>query len=117
MWQSNGFGNNGHFPNGFNNQENFPPSPFGAPSGHGLAGQQYFTNQQNMMQLDDASGEDFPNREFQPEVSVYNEGAFMQDQFINANPLVSVAKFDLATLFLQLCNPEAHFNDQVPLNT
>ncbi|PMD46260.1 YTH-domain-containing protein [Hyaloscypha variabilis F] len=94
MWQSNGFGNNGHFPNGFNNQENFPLSPFGAPSGQGLARQQYFTNQQNMMQLDDASGEDFPNREFQPEVGLYNEGAFMQNQFINANPLFSQSTFN-----------------------
>ena len=89
MWQNNGYGSNGHFPNSFNNQENFPTSPFGTPS---APGQQFFTNPQNRMHFDDANGEGFLKNEFQPEVGLYNEGAFMQNQFINANPQVSVVE-------------------------
>jgi hypothetical protein len=92
MWQNNGFGGNGQFPNGFNNQENFPPSPFGAPPGQGLAGGQYFPTQRNMLQYEDSNGEGFMNNDFQPEVGLYNEGAFIQNQFINANPQVCVGK-------------------------
>jgi hypothetical protein len=88
MWQNNGFGNNGQFQNGFNSQESYPPSPFGPSSGPPLAGQQYFPNQQNLMQYEDANGEGFINNDFQPEVGLYNEGAFMQNQFINANTQV-----------------------------
>jgi hypothetical protein len=95
MWQNNGFGGNGQFPNGFNNQENFPSSPFGAPPGQGLAGGQYFPTQRNMLQYEDSNGEGFMNNDFQPEVGLYNEGAFMQNQFINANPQVCVGRPDL----------------------
>lgn len=86
MWQNNGFGGNGQFPNGFNNQENFPPSPFSGPPG---AGHQYFPMLPNMMGYEDANGEGFMNNEFEPEVGLYNEGAFMQNQFINTTPQVS----------------------------
>ncbi|KAE9370411.1 YTH-domain-containing protein [Stipitochalara longipes BDJ] len=97
MWSNNGFGSNGQFPNGFGHQESFPPSPFEAPRGQGLAGQQYFTNQQNMMQFDDANGEGFLNNDFQPEVSLYNEGAFMQNQLINTNTQFSSSPFNQST--------------------
>jgi len=90
MWQNNGFDGNRQFPNGFNNQEKFPPSPFGAPPGQPSSGQQYFPNQQSMMQFQDTNGEGFLNADYKPEVGLYNEGAFMQNQFINANPQVCV---------------------------
>ena len=35
------------------------------------------------------------NNDFQPEVGLYNEGAFMQNQFINANPQVCAGRPDL----------------------
>jgi len=95
MWQNNGFGSNGQFPNGFNNQENFPSSPFGAPPGQPLAGVQYFPNLQNLMEYEDTNGEAFVKNDFQPEIGLFNEGAFMQNQFINANPQVCVARPDL----------------------
>jgi hypothetical protein len=94
MWQNNGFGNNGPFQNGFNNQENYPHSPFGASSGPPLAGQQYFPTQQNMMHYEDANEEDYMNDNFQPEVGLCNEGAFMQNQFINANAQVCFVEQD-----------------------
>jgi hypothetical protein len=91
MWQNNGYGNNGQFQNGFN-QESYPPSTFGPSSGPSLAGQHYFPNQQNLMQYEDANGEGFMNNDFQPEVGLYNEGTFMQNQFINANAQVCFAE-------------------------
>ena len=91
MWQNNGFGNNGQFPNGFNSQENFPSS-LGAPLGQLAGGPQYFPNQQNMMQYDDSNDDGFMSNDFQPEVGIYNEGAFLQTQFINANPQVCVVE-------------------------
>jgi hypothetical protein len=94
MWQNNGFGSNGQFQNGFNNQENYPPSPFGASPGPPLAGQQYFPNQQIMMHYEDTNGEDFMSNDFQPEVGLYNEGAFMQNQFINTNSQVCFVDLD-----------------------
>ena len=62
--------------------------PFSELSGPPLAGQQYFPTQQNMMHYEDTNGEGFMNNDFQPEIGLYNEGAFMQNQFINANPQV-----------------------------
>jgi hypothetical protein len=94
MWQNNGFGSNGQFPNGFGNQENFPRSPFGAPPGQPSVGQQYFPNQQNMMQYEDTNGDGFIDTDFQPEVGIYNEGAFMQNQFINAKSQVCVVELN-----------------------
>jgi hypothetical protein len=38
------------------------------------------------MQYEENDGEGFMNNDFQPEVGLYNEGAFMQNQFINASP-------------------------------
>ena len=48
-----------------------------------------------MLQYEDSNGEGFMNNDFQPEVGLYNEGAFMQNQFINANPQVCVGEPDL----------------------
>ena len=73
MWPNNGFGNNGDFQSNFN-QDDYPPSPFG-----GHPGQQYFPQlpfPTNMMQYEGGNGEGFMNNEFQPEVGLYNEGAF-----------------------------------------
>lgn len=99
MWSNNGFGSNGHFPNGFNNQNNFPPFPSGGPPGQS---QQYFPNQQNSMQYaDDNDNEGFMNQDFQPEVGLYNDGAFMHNQFVSANPPISqvcIVEFDMLSL-------------------
>jgi hypothetical protein len=43
-----------------------------------------------MMQFQDTNGEGFLNADYKPEVGLYNEGAFMQNKFINANPQVCV---------------------------
>jgi hypothetical protein len=104
MWQNNAFGSNGQFPNSFGSQENFPRSPFGVPPGQPSVEQQYFPNQQNMMQYEDTNGDGFTDSDFQPEVGIYNEGAFMQNQFINANPQVCVV--ELNPFFRSLCNYE-----------
>ena len=88
MWPNNGFGNNGDFLNNFKNQDDYP-SPFGA----GPAAQQYFPQlpfQQDMMQFEGGNRERIMNNDFQPEVGLYNEGAFSQNHFANvANPQVS----------------------------
>jgi hypothetical protein len=99
MWQNNGFGSNGQFPNGFNNQEKFTHSPFGDPPGRPSSGQQYFPNQQNMMQFEHTNGEGLLNTDYKPEAGLYNKGAFMQNLFLNANPQVCVVN---STLFRQL---------------
>lgn len=87
MWP-NGFGSNGDFPNNFSRQDDYSLSPFGAGPGG-----QYFPKlpfQQNMMPFEGGNGERFMNNDFQPEVGLYNEGAFSQTQFVNAaNPQVS----------------------------
>lgn len=95
MWSNNGFSSNGQFQNGFNNKDNFPPSPFGGPPGQS---QQYFPHQQPLMQYEDNNAEGFMNNDFQPEVGLYNEGSFMQNQFINANPQVGSVEHNLFPL-------------------
>jgi hypothetical protein len=52
-----------------------------------------------MMHFADINGEGLLNADYKPEVGLYNEGAFMQNQFINANPQVCVVN---STLFRQL---------------
>jgi hypothetical protein len=49
-----------------------------------------------MLPYEDRNGEGFMNNDWQPEVDLYNEGVFMQNQFINANPQVCVGEPDLA---------------------
>jgi hypothetical protein len=88
MWQNNGFGDNSSFQNGFN-QENFPPSPFGAGLGTPL-GQSFFPNQTDMMQYEGGNGEGFMSNEFHPEVGLFNQAAYMQNQVINANGPVCI---------------------------
>lgn len=101
MWQNNGFGSNGQFPNGFNSQEHLPP-PFRAPPDHPLTGGQYFPNQPNMIQFEDANGKGLMNNGFQPELGLYNEGAFMQNQFLNANAEVCVVESDFVSQLMPL---------------
>jgi len=93
MWQNNGFGNSGHFQN-FNNQEAFTPPSFGGSPGPLLSGQQFFASHPNIVQYDD--GEGFINNDFQPEVGIFNEAAYMQNQFMNATVPVSFAGSALA---------------------
>ena len=78
MWPNNGFGNNGHFPPNYN-QEDFTQPPFG-----GDQGQRFFTPQPNMMQFDEMNGDSYmANGNFQPEVGLFNDGAFIPNQFVN----------------------------------
>ncbi|PVH89900.1 YTH-domain-containing protein [Cadophora sp. DSE1049] len=78
MWHHNGgFGNNGQFQNNFN-QDGYPPSPF---AGQLIQGQQYFPNQPNMTQYEEPNGESF-----QPEVGLFNDRAYMQNQFNSQGP-------------------------------
>jgi hypothetical protein len=88
MWQNHGFGDNGSFQNNFN-QENFPPSPFGAGSGTPL-GQSFFPNQTDMLQYEGGNGEGFISNEFHPEVGLFNQAAFMQNQVMNTNGPVCI---------------------------
>jgi YTH domain-containing protein 1 len=89
MWQNNGFGNGPGppFQNTFN-QNDFSSSPFGGGAGTPLAGQQIFAQHQPM-QFEDANGEGFAGNNFQPEVGLYNEDAFMQNQFMSPQQQVS----------------------------
>lgn len=81
MWQNNGgFGGNGQFQNNFN-QDTYPPSPFASQP---MPGQQYFAQHPNMMQYDDGNGDSY-----QPEVGLFNDSAYSQNQFINSGPQVS----------------------------
>lgn len=93
MWPSNGFGNNLPFQNNFNQEDFTPPSPFGnanASPGTPLPGQHLFPHG-NMMPFGEANGEGFAN-DFHPEVGLFNEGAFMQNQgqFMSPQPQVCV---------------------------
>ncbi len=80
MWPNNGYGNNGHFPqNGFN-QDDFAQSQF-----NGGNPQQIFPTQPNIMPFgEEMNGDSFmAGNNFQPEVGLYNDAAFMQNQFVN----------------------------------
>ncbi len=79
MWPNNGYGNNGHFPQNNFNQDDFTQSQFG-----GGNPQRIFQTQPNMMPFDEMNGDSFmENNSFQPEVGIYNDSAFMQNQFVN----------------------------------
>lgn len=96
MWQNNGFGNNGPFQNNFN-QDDYPPSPFGGVSGP--PGQQYFPIPHHPSMYEDPNGgEGYMSDDFRPEVGLFNEGSFMQNQhqFVNSNVQVSLAQYNLA---------------------
>ena len=115
MWSNNRFENSGDFPNNFNNQDRFPPSPFGA----GPVGQQYFPQfslHQNMMQFEGGNGGGITNNDFQPEVRTYNEEAFSQNQFVHAaNPQVSCCLLSAVfPAFVQ--RPMLYLNDTCMLN-
>jgi len=78
MWHNNGgFGNNGPFQNNFS-QDGYPPSPF---AGQPIQGQQYFSQQPNMTQYEEPNGESF-----QPEVGLFNDRAYTQNQFNSQGP-------------------------------
>lgn len=93
MWPGSGFGNGPSAHDGFN-QNDFPSSPFRGATGSPLVGQQGFAqNQQNSMQSDNVYSDAY-NNSFQPEVGLYNQEAFTQNQFMN--PLHQVRSVDLA---------------------
>ncbi|KAH7419069.1 YT521-B-like domain-containing protein [Cadophora sp. MPI-SDFR-AT-0126] len=78
MWHNNGgFSNNSQFQNSFN-QDGYPPSPF---AGQPVQGQQYFPQQPNMTQVEDSHGDSF-----QPGGGLFNDRAFMQNQFNSQGP-------------------------------
>ncbi|KAL2075838.1 hypothetical protein VTL71DRAFT_781 [Oculimacula yallundae] len=89
MWpNNNAFGTNGQFQNNFN-QDGYPPSPF---AGQAIPGQQYFAQQPNMMQFEDGNSEGF-----QPEVGLFNSGAYSQNQFTSSGPpQFSPAAYDIS---------------------
>jgi hypothetical protein len=105
MWHNNGFGNNGQFHDNFN-QEDYTPSPF-LGTGGPLPGQQYFHQHpqlaNNMIKFEDNNGECYTNNGFQPELGLYNEGAFMQTQF---TPNTQVCIKDACPVFdtVVMCN-------------
>src|SRR6187402_613590 len=124
MWQNNGFGNNGQIPNSFN-QDGYPLAHFGSNSGQSLPGQQYFSHQSNLpdlIQYEDTNGEGF-----QPEVGLYNDGSFIQNQFANsqvsvvARPVPRPESYVLTFLwgFLTNCSSAqfspSHFNFPQPI--
>ena len=90
MWQNNGFGNGPGPP--FQTTFNQNDLPFGGGgAGTPLAGQQGFAQHQpNLMQFEDANGEGFMGNNFQPEVGLYNQDAFMQNQYMSPQHQVSV---------------------------
>jgi hypothetical protein len=114
MWSNKGFENNG---SNFNLHD-YPPSPFG-----GHPGQQYFPQipfQPNTMQLEGGNGEAFINGEFQPDMGLYNEGAFAQNHLANSanahvrpsysSCLLSPASLcDVQTLYVNLVNIAKRF--------
>ena len=54
-----------------------------------------------MQYADDNDNEGFMNQDFQPEVGLYNDGAFMHNQFVSANPPISqvcIVEFDMLSL-------------------
>ncbi|KAH7342949.1 YT521-B-like domain-containing protein [Rhexocercosporidium sp. MPI-PUGE-AT-0058] len=102
MWQNNGvFGGNGQFQNNFN-QDNYPPSPF---SSQPMPGHQYFAQHPNLMQYEDASSEGY-----QPELPLYNEGAFSQNRFINPGPQFSPPAYNVSPPMVPTPRPPAQIN-------
>jgi hypothetical protein len=92
MWPNNSFGNTGPFQNSFNPDEFTPPFAAG-PS----AGQPFFSHQlqhqPHPMQYEDDSDDNYITNDFQPEVGLYNESAYMQNQFNSPNNQVSIMVF------------------------
>jgi len=87
MWQNNGFANNGPFQNNFNSDDgSFPP--FRNNRSPPIPGQQLFPQQPNMMLFDNQNGEGIITNEFQPEVGLFNNRAFLQNQFVNQDAQV-----------------------------
>jgi hypothetical protein len=109
MWQNNGYVNNGNFPNSFN-QDDFPTSPFTGSTG--VPGQQYFPphpHPPNMMQFDNGNVEGYMSNDFQPEVGLYNERAFSQNQFASPHPQVRIGdhvfqRFVACSLLYKTCD-------------
>ncbi|KAH6723959.1 YT521-B-like domain-containing protein [Leptodontidium sp. MPI-SDFR-AT-0119] len=102
MWQNNGgFGGNGQFQNNFN-QDNYPPSPFASQP---MPGQQYFAQHPNMMQYDDGNGDSY-----QPEVGLFNDSAYSQNQFINSGPQFSPLSYNASPPIAPTPRPPTQIN-------
>lgn len=87
MWPTNnGFQNNGQYqPNNFNQDDLSGTTPLPSPFSGGGQGPSFFP-QPNMMQYDEMNIDGF---NFSPEIPMYNQAAFAQNQFISPNPPVS----------------------------
>ncbi|TVY85510.1 Zinc finger CCCH domain-containing protein [Lachnellula suecica] len=83
MWQSNGFGNGASFQNNFNLND-FSSPPYGEPSTP-LPGQHTFA------QLPFGDGSDF-----QPEVGLYNQDAYFQNQYAAPQQHFSPPQFKMS---------------------
>ncbi|XMA15643.1 hypothetical protein WAI453_008434 [Rhynchosporium graminicola] len=86
MWQNKGaFGSNGQF------QNNFSPDAFSKSSftGQAMPGQQYFPQLPNTVQYGDANGD-----AFEPEVGLFNNGSFSQNQLMSGGSQYSPAAHD-----------------------
>ena len=95
MWPNNGFGGNGHFQGSFN-QDAFQQPGFGAGPDP-----RFFPQQPNMLpfQVQDDSNN---NGGFQPEVGIFNNGSYMQNQVVSPVSLRTLVQLlDLAKLELR----------------
>jgi hypothetical protein len=82
MWQNNGYQSNGSYHNNFNENE-YPTSPFTVGSSTPMFSP-------DLMQFENSNGDGFISQEFQPETGLFNDGAYMQNQFLNSHLQVSV---------------------------
>ncbi|KAI9646922.1 hypothetical protein NHQ30_004922 [Ciborinia camelliae] len=85
MWPTNnGFPSNGQYqPNNFNQDELSATTPGPSPFAVGGQGPNFF-QQPNMLQYDEMHIDGFNG--FSPELPMYNQAAFAQNQFITPNP-------------------------------
>lgn len=107
MWSTNnGFPNNGQYQQNSFNQDDpsaTTPLPVQSPFAGGVPGSNFF-QQPNMMQYDEINIDGFNG--FSPNLPMYNQAAFAQNQFIAPNP--SVSAWDSRSFYLQLRGASAY---------
>jgi len=103
MWQNNG--NNGPFQNNFN-QDNFPQQPI---NGSNRPGQQFF-QPQPLQPMDFNNGEDYTDGDFRPEVGLFNNGAFLQNQSQHARSQAHVSVVEKTNHFLPFTSMPSQFS-------
>jgi hypothetical protein len=87
MWPNTGFGNNEPYQN--NSKPDDGPFPPFTGNGHPpTPGQQFLTQRPNTMQFANQNGEGFVPKDFQSEAELFNNRAFLQNQFVNQDAQV-----------------------------